>query len=181
MFIGWRFALHEWNGILCIGQRKLRSNILLNGVSAVGDSRAEIRFSVFSASQVNATILASFLSRQRLVVGLLLFYTVLSLPHSSSERYPSRQREYSLSLFGKLPRVICVFAFPSNSHNLPPPLCPYTSSRKMLCPTCKTSLPGIEDQSQTIEILESQVRQLSQKLAFAGTSHPSSPSKTNAH
>ena len=47
MFIGWRFALHEWNGILCIGQGRLRSKIL-NGV--VGDSRAEIRFSVFSAS-----------------------------------------------------------------------------------------------------------------------------------
>ena len=64
MFIGWRFALHEWNGILCICQGKLRyiQNVLILRCESgllLGDSRAKIRFSVFSsASQVSATILA---------------------------------------------------------------------------------------------------------------------------
>jgi len=39
----------------------------------------------------------------------------------------------------------------------------------MLCPNCKTEISGPQDQSQTIEILESQIRQLTQKLAVAGT------------
>jgi hypothetical protein len=51
--------------------------------------------------------------------------------------------------------------------------CPWTfdffrQETTMICPNCKVEIQGASEQSQTIEILESQVRQLSQKLAFAG-------------
>jgi hypothetical protein len=36
----------------------------------------------------------------------------------------------------------------------------------MLCPNCKTSVP---DRSNEVDLLEAQVRQLSQRLAHAGT------------
>jgi len=44
----------------------------------------------------------------------------------------------------------------------------------MLCPNCKYEIPDTSAQAQVqqIELLESQVRQLSQKLAFAGMHIP---------
>jgi hypothetical protein len=38
----------------------------------------------------------------------------------------------------------------------------------MICPNCKHEIRNSSDQAQQIELLEAQVRQLSQKLAFAG-------------
>ena len=38
----------------------------------------------------------------------------------------------------------------------------------MICPNCQHEIPDSRGQAQQMELLESQVRQLSQKLAFAG-------------
>lgn len=44
----------------------------------------------------------------------------------------------------------------------------FATAITMLCPKCKHEIPLLKEQAQTIEILESQVRQLSQKLAYSG-------------